>query len=93
MKEQITEHTTLGSCFLRPEGMITVRRRSDIPDQLTLSFGSCTFIEQTVSSAGAVALLPAPLRQGQSFVSMQPAFQSSNFLMGNLLNPTELLLK
>lgn len=63
MKEQITEHTTLGSCFLRPEGMITVRR-SDILDQLTLSFGSCTFIEQTASSAGAVVLLPAPLRQG-----------------------------
>lgn len=68
--------------------MITVRRRSDILDRLTLSFGSHTFIKQTLSSAGAIALVPATLRQGQSFVSMQSAFQSSNFF-----NPTELLLK
>ena len=72
--------------------MITVRR-SDILERLTLSFGSRTFIEQTVSSAGAVVLVPAPLRQGQSFVSMQSAFQSSNFVTGNFLNPTELLPK
>lgn len=70
-----------------------MRRRSDILDRFTLSFGSCTFIEQTVSSAGDVALVLAPLMQGQSFVSMQSAFQSSSFLTGKFLNPTELLLK
>lgn len=50
-------------------------RRSGVLDSLTLSFGSCTFFEQTVSSTGAIVWVPAPFRQGQSFVSMQSSEQ------------------
>lgn len=57
-----------------------MRKRSGVLDRLTLSFGSCTFFEQTVSSIGAVVRVPAPSKKGQSFVSMQSALQSSDFL-------------
>lgn len=82
----------LEAVFLDQKGTITVRR-SDILGRLTLPFGSQTFTEQTVSRAGAVVLMPAPLRQGQSFVCVQSACQSSNFLMGNFLNATQTLPK
>lgn len=50
-------------------------RRSGVLDRLTLSFGSRTFFEQTVSSTGATIWVPAPSRQGQSFASMQSSEQ------------------